>query len=198
MGRKPEWRPGAGYPGPPPTWIQGLLSGIVWDDVRSLPGGSGFVPDALLRLMAADSDAAAEEAYWELDNRVVVQGGLFEVAQFVIAPLLCALQDSVTLSAKPKVVDLLVEIALGEPDESELAGGNSDLGERCRAELRHGLWQFYGLLGDADSSVRIGAILVLQTIETDRSRLARVLNVVSVMDPDPQVRRRAIESRGSE
>ena len=173
--------------------LTGLLGTVEWGHVRSALGGSGFVPESLQRLSLAETDEEANAAYWTLDNRVVVQGQLFEAARWLVGPLVSAMQAGLASPARRRVVDLLVEIALGTPDQSELLVGNEQLGDACRQEITHGLWCFYGLLDDHDARVRMGAIEVLDAVEFDRLRLARVMLEVGLHDADPAVRARASE-----
>jgi hypothetical protein len=175
--------------------LAGLLGGVDWSAVRSIMGGSDFVPGSLDRLLSATSQDAATTAYWELDNRVVVQGQLFPAAQWVIGPLLSALQAGLPLPARQRVVDLLVEIALGAPDESELALGNDKLDDACRREFRQGTWGLYGLLEDEDPTVRIGAVEILDAVEVDRERLLRVAAEIAQRDTDAETRSRAAQVR---
>lgn len=173
--------------------LTGLIGTVDWAAARSMLGGSAFVPESLARLLRAESDEEAEAAYWELDNRVVVQGQLFDAARLLVGPLVSALQTRLAPSARRQVVDLLVEIALGTPDQSELLLGNEELAAQCRREIERGLWCFYGLLDDGDARVRMGAVDVLDAVESDRGRLSRVMLEVSQRDPDSAVRSRASE-----
>jgi hypothetical protein len=175
--------------------LAGLLGGVDWSAVRSIMGGSDFVPGSLARLVSATSEDAATTAYWELDNRVVVQGQLFPAARLVIGPLLAALQAGLPVPARRLVVDLLVEIALGAPDESELALGNDKLDASCRQEFRQGIWGLYGLLDDAEAQVRIGALEILDAVEVDRERLLRVAAEIAERDTDAGTRSRATQVR---
>lgn len=54
-----------------------------WRSLRTLIGPADFVPTVIDRLLTATTDDEASTAYWELDNRVVVQGQLFEAAEAV-------------------------------------------------------------------------------------------------------------------
>lgn len=173
--------------------LYGLLQTVDWNHVRSAMGGSGFVPESLKRLNQAKTDEEANEAYWTLDNRVVVQGQLFDAARWVVGPLVSTLQAGVAAPARRRVVDLLVEIALGVPHQSELQAGNEQLGEACRQQLKLGLWCFYGLLNDHDARVRIGAIDILEALEVDQPRLGAVMSELRDRDSDPAVRLRAAE-----
>lgn len=115
-------------------------AGPDWRSLRTLIGPADFVPGAIDRLLCASTAAEATQAYWELDNRVVVQGQLFEAAEQVSRELvrrICAGEASP--SGLPGALDLLVELAYGESDASEIEAGNPDLGRRCRAQIADGL-----------------------------------------------------------
>ena len=80
--------------------------------MRTLIGPADFVPAAIERLTASATEDDATAAYWELDNRVVVQGQLFEAAEAVAHELvgrLCV--GSVSTAGVSRALDLLVEIA---------------------------------------------------------------------------------------
>lgn len=107
-----------------------------WRDLRTLLGSADYVPEALDRMPTARSADDATAAYWELDNRVVVQGQLFSAAErlaYSIVERICA--GDYTEAGLPRAVDLLVELACGEADESEIELGNDDLGQRCRERI---------------------------------------------------------------
>lgn len=59
------------------------LKSIPWDEVRCQSGYAERVPDALCSLADDDSDIR-QQAYWQLDNHVIVQGGLYEAAFYVV------------------------------------------------------------------------------------------------------------------
>ena len=105
-----------------------------WSQLRTAIGPATFVPDAIDRMLGAHSDSEAADAYWELDNRVVIQGQLFEAAEQTTMTLLSRLlSGDSTPAGVGRALDLLVEIAAGEPDTTELARGNDGLAERCLA-----------------------------------------------------------------
>lgn len=115
-------------------------SGPEWRSLRTLIGPADFVPTAIDRLLTATTDAEARTAYWELDNRVVVQGQLFEAAEAVareLATRICS--TGASKHGLSRALDLLVELAYGEADASEVAAGNAGLGARCRDEIRKGM-----------------------------------------------------------
>lgn len=123
--------------------------GPEWSALRTLIGPADFVPAAIDRLLSATTEADAAAAYWELDNRVVVQGQLFEAAEAVARELVARICSSdASLPGLSRALDLLVEFAYGDADASEVAAGNPDLGARCRDEIRKGM---HCLRSSADS-----------------------------------------------
>src|SRR2546428_3629304 len=103
-----------------------LLRNVDWPKIRSLmKTTSDDVPESFLQLIDSQTDAQAKEAYWRLDNRVMVQGQLFQAAEKLVPAILAALQLDLSPSARHRLVELLTEIALGVPDKSEVIIGNS-------------------------------------------------------------------------
>lgn len=99
-----------------------------------------FGSGALVRTVHAESEQAADAAYWEIDNNVVVSGQLYEstvLTAEVLTRLVCA--GRYTAFSLGRAMDLLVEFAYGESDQSEIALGNGDLGSRCRDVIRPGV-----------------------------------------------------------
>jgi hypothetical protein len=152
------------------------------------------VPGALRALAAATSEAEVQRAYWRLDNVVVVQGRVFEAAEFVVQPLLqlLCLRNA---AVQRYTLDLLIELtgAAAYPDPSEVERGNAGLVERCRARAREGIAVVYGLLDAEEPWVRISAFELLEYIETDTERLLWALRRVCRGDPDAGVRERAAQ-----
>lgn len=79
-----------------------------WGALRTLIGPADFVPAALDRLLRSTNDAEATAAYWELDNRVVVQGQLFEAAEAVARELVARIcTTDVSPAGLSRAFDLL-------------------------------------------------------------------------------------------
>ncbi len=172
--------------------VEAELASVNWSSLRIIQGRDpARIPDAVRRLLLADTEATAEEAYWELDNRVVVQGQLFEAAKYVVPVLLAGLAGRLSTPARRAVADLLVEICSGAPDASEVALGENQLDQECRAVAREGLWLLYGLLLDADGRVREWALQTIDAVDNDRARRARTLRRLAADDADEGVRRSA-------
>ena len=64
-----------------------------WSLLREASGSANHIPDALRQLVSAKSAADADEAYWRLENHVVVQGQLFSSAEQVVQVLLATLVE---------------------------------------------------------------------------------------------------------
>ncbi|WP_175410377.1 hypothetical protein [Streptomyces sp. TRM64462] len=142
---------------------------VDWAAFRVLGGGAHEVPEALRRLVAARSEDEAWEAYWRLENAVVVQGALHSAALPAVGVLLAALLDELSADARDLVLELLRQITAGEADGDEVACGNGDLGPRCRDAARKGLWLLYRELG---TRRRETAEAILERVEDDPVRLA--------------------------
>lgn len=100
--------------------VDASLSIVDWDGQRTGASGTGeAVSEAFQALLVAESDDEAVAAYWELDNRVVVQGQLFKAAVSLIPALLAALLANVAEPARYWLIELLIQIAHGEAHASE-------------------------------------------------------------------------------
>jgi hypothetical protein len=91
--------------------IDEVIGNIRWQDIEALQGHCANVPTAI-RSLQSDDPKIREAAYWDLDNHVVVQGGLFEGAFFVI-PFLLNIVRSKSKNGHVETLDLLIEIAAG-------------------------------------------------------------------------------------
>jgi hypothetical protein len=177
--------------------VEHELRMVEWEGCSTIgPGGGGRVPEAVRALVGADSPAAAEAAYWRLDNHVVVQGQLFGAALPLVPVLLAALAGELAPAARLGVADLLVEIACGSAHEDELRAGNADLGNACRRAARAGLWLFYALLREADAAMRERLLQIVYAVEEDRPRVTELLARLAAEDPDARVRTAAAEFQG--
>jgi hypothetical protein len=164
------------------------LDSVDWTDQRVIEGrDSADIPTAVGELLAATSEADAEDAYWMLDNRVVVQGQLFEAALPLVPVLLAALTDSLPAFVRVRLADVLVEIMKGTPDETELARGNSDLAERIKRAAGPGLWLMYSLCLDPNPLLRQRGLFLADATDLDRDRVHAVIEH-AIHDPDQSVR----------
>ena len=139
-----------------------------WAALRTSIGSAEFVPSAIDRLLHSGSPEQATSAYWELDNRVVVQGQLFDSAipaSMLLVRSIC--ERNFTLNGLSRSLDLLVELAFGESDQSEVAGGNYDLGAQCRAVINSGLGCIKALVDQADERVLLGVLDLVDRVDID-------------------------------
>lgn len=140
-----------------------------WSSLRTLIGPADFVEGAIDRLLAAATDAEASDAYWELDNRVVVQGQLFEAAAAVARELVTRIcSTGASMHGLSRALDLLVELAYGEADASEVAVGNVGLGAQCRDEIREGMQCLQARAAHGDDRARTAIRDLVDRLEPPR------------------------------
>ncbi|WP_437290964.1 hypothetical protein [Sorangium sp. So ce406] len=108
-----------------------------WSALRAA-GGAGHIPRALQDLESASREDEASNAYWKIDNCVVLQGHVHQAALATVSCLLVTLLRCTDV-ARRHVLELLVQIGSGEPAPSELALGESDVVDRCLAEIARGV-----------------------------------------------------------
>ena len=101
-----------------------------WKHLRADGGTAESVPDVVKEMLAASSEGAARDAYWRVDNVVVVQGQLFESAEATAALIVRSICNrDYTVHGLGYALDLLVELAYGEAHDSEVRFGNQALGD---------------------------------------------------------------------
>ncbi|WP_143020363.1 hypothetical protein [Sinosporangium album] len=152
--------------------VQAELERYNWDSIRVITGKATEVPGGVQRMLTGYTEDQVSGAYWELENRVVVQGQLFEAAQYVVPALIVGLLEDLARPARHATLELLFQIVSGESHLSEVERGLPDLGESCRQRAREGLWVIYrelavGLYAPARS--------ILECVELDSIRLADFL-----------------------
>lgn len=144
-----------------------------WARLRA-QGSAERVPGALEALASASSDAEARDAYWKIDNTVVVQGALYEAA---VATAACT---TVVLHrchppARARALELLVQLGSGDTAPSEHEVGDSDIRERCLAELLSGFSLYVHLLEDGTRAEKGHCVDLLGLCcSADQSLCARV------------------------
>jgi hypothetical protein len=103
------------------------------------------VPSAINALLGASNEEDADRAYWKIDNVVVVQGSLFEAAIPTTACLLVGLVQCNEI-ARPRVLELLVQLTAGEDSPEEVKLGRQGIAEECARMLRLAAGTFLSLL----------------------------------------------------
>ena len=88
-----------------------LIYTINWSEIHSNTGFCTNIPDAVNDLFSADGKVR-ENAYWKLDNHIVVQGTLYEGAFYIIPFLLSYIFNDIE-TGKEETYNLLYEIANG-------------------------------------------------------------------------------------
>lgn len=152
------------------------------------------MPDAVEALATANDKKAASEAFWRLDNHIVVQSQLFEAAFWVVPILLALLAGELAEPARIEVFERLFQIVVGYADRSEVQHGNENLGELCREEVKKGLWLYYRDLVREGPAVQRVALELIAECEEDRDRLGAVLEECSGSSFATTVRAVAIET----
>jgi hypothetical protein len=140
------------------------LARVDWSKLREIAGGADGVGRALGRLLAAGTPADATDAYWQIENHVVVQGELFEAAEPAVSVLVAAFADERPRHVRIAALDLLYQILAGLPGPVEREAGNDDLLARCQARAREGFWL---LLHEFLAGESAAALDVLKLIASD-------------------------------
>ena len=152
--------------------VEAEISRHPWSSLREANGFAAGIPSALRELLSAQTPAEVEEAYWRVENHVVVQGQLFEAAVATTQVLTAALVDEGRPGhVRIGILELLFQMVSGEAHESATARGAADLGEQCRSAAREGLWILYRELIAGEAAA---AREVLDVIERERARLLEV------------------------
>lgn len=164
-----------------------LVAASDWKALSSDSGSADGVPRALMDLVQADDDASATDAYWRIDNEVVVQGQLYQAAEPSLEVLLSMACTAMSQPSRRRLVELVQQIVCGEPHLREVEAGRGDLGVRCRAIAREGKWLFYNWLADQDDDVRECALLILAKIEEDDNRKLMLFRAILNIEKSQRV-----------
>lgn len=179
------------------NWLAAfLLAQTDWKSLRASMRTAEEVPDVIRSLVTAPSPDAARKTYWRLDNFVVVQGRLFQAALPLVPVLLALLSGELLPWAKRLILELLLQIAPGWVDPSELAVGNQGLGAQCRASVSEGKWLYYRVLladGEEEAESRQYAMDLLVELEVNRDTLVQVLRAVAAREKDDKTRAFALD-----
>ncbi|WP_437741285.1 hypothetical protein WMF39_37410 [Sorangium sp. So ce1504] len=115
-----------------------LIGSIDWTSVHEAEGTGERVKDALLGLLSAKDPEESTRAYWGIENHVVVQGELHQIAEACTSVLVACLVDPRPRFVRIAVLDLLFQILGGYASPSNFTPG--DIVERCHRAAREGLW----------------------------------------------------------
>ncbi|WP_144009230.1 hypothetical protein [Enemella evansiae] len=143
---------------------------VDWSALRAIGDSTAeSVPAAIVAMMMARDTESAERAYWRIDNHVVVQGRLFQSAEFVadrVISEICAGRYSEF--GLPEALNLLVQFAYGFEDASEIARGNKTIARNCRRSILKELDCIKNLIpGAQDEWVIRGVLDLVEDVEPD-------------------------------
>jgi hypothetical protein len=155
-----------------------------WARLRIREGTAAQIPDTLVALANATTEAEAERAYWRIDNDVVVQGALYEAAVATAACAVALLLRCTTPGAT-WMLELLFQLGNGETAPSEQGNAAGDLRKLCVDELLLGAAIYFNFLdqGTPDQRFHSVDLLGLCALE-DRSLLPRVQWTLSKLIDD--------------
>lgn len=94
-----------------------IITDFPWESVKAQGNSCKEVPGALLRLLEVGRDVKSTE-HWDIENVVVVQGGLYEGAFYVI-PFLIQMVG-INENGTAEILDLLFEIANGSAEPNDV------------------------------------------------------------------------------
>ncbi|WP_019099918.1 hypothetical protein [Chromobacterium haemolyticum] len=150
------------------TLVEMEIKRIPWSSLREIDGNATNIEFALLNLLNCTSAEEAENIYWQLENRIVVQGQLFQAAEFVVPVIIAALFENKARYIKISLLNLLYQIITGAPHEDEIKQGNINLTEKCIKSAREEIFVLYHELINGEKEC---AKDIIEIIDTDRSRV---------------------------
>lgn len=118
------------------------------------------VPEALYALARAATDEDAARVRDVIDSTVAVEGALYAGAVPTATCLLSVLARC-TATARPHVLEILLQLGTGEPAQSEVMAGQQGLQRRCQDELTKGLVLFLSVLEDGSERERSSTVELL-------------------------------------
>lgn len=118
--------------------IANSLNALVkWEDFTDASGAATHVGSALTELLGSKTVSEVKSAYWQLENRIVVQGTVYNSCIPASRVLIAALLEECSMPVKISILELLYQILKGVPASRE---GNCDIVEQCKAAVNEGLW----------------------------------------------------------
>ncbi|MET7947372.1 hypothetical protein [Micromonospora sp. NPDC005324] len=91
-----------------------------WQALKSFKGSAVDLPSAITDLVFAGTEAAADRAYWQIDNTALIQGRLSQCCPAVVSCLVVGLVDAPAVS-RSLIIDLLATIGGGYDDHVDSA-----------------------------------------------------------------------------
>jgi hypothetical protein len=153
------------------------LDEVDWRSLRTAHRTAENVPGALEALAVADDPQTVDDAYWRLDNHIVLQGTIYPSALAAVPYILDLLLTAPTGPRRIAAYDLLIEIARGVPDPADPSAAR--LPEQVRPLIKSGRTAYERDLRDtADGDLRRRALDLLATIADDPEALRALLDEV--------------------
>lgn len=165
------------------------LNEVNWSSLYTAHGTAEHIPIALNALASAHNADQLLDAYWKLDNYIVLQGTLYESAYFAVPYILQILFSSQWSQLRVAAYDLLIEIARGVPDPGLVWNPPPDtpnnLREACREVIASSLTAFEPDLYSDDTTVRCRALDLITSFDDDQEGHLRTL--LAGIDPSEDV-----------
>jgi len=112
--------------------IKSEMGNWKWEQYCILDSTASRMPKVLTRLFESESDAIAQSVYWEIDNKVYVQGNLFDSAIPVTSVLLTALRENdLPKYVVMTIMEIIYQIMTGITDSEEIKNGKVDIEKAC-------------------------------------------------------------------
>lgn len=168
------------------------MNDIDWGKVEATPLSTPkYILTALNQLNSIDPQER-EEAYWQIDNVVVVQGNLGEDAPFAVLEVLRRLRNG-QLFDKVLAYDLLYEIGNGEASYKEMFtfpdGHTEPLMQVCRQFMEAGLDLYISDLLTEDLKLREGALDLVCSCKLRKQEAESALKIALEKAPNEEIRR---------
>ena len=155
---------------------------MAWSGLRAV-GDPEDLPSDVRRMLGAVDEESAREACGRIEDSALPQRELYEAAEPVAAAVAAGIRSGVwSAPGLGAALDLLVEIAHGEPSQVEQIEGDEEIGRRCRRIVRDLLPVLYRLgRGSWDEGVRLA-----------------VVDLAARLEGSPRVRRGLVEAFGGD
>ena len=114
---------------------------INWDTIKTGYGNASHIPEAIDNLFSLD-EKVRHDAYWKLDNFVVVQSDLYEAAFYIIEPIVQLLEKPYK-SDRVLALRILIEVAIGGNGDDTFSFNDNgkiqilSLDEACKTKFKN-------------------------------------------------------------
>lgn len=146
---------------------ESAIAEVNWHVLEIQGGTADDLPAALLALFRSATEDEAWQAWWRFENTVFAQNTLYGAAEATIYVLMAALADD-----RPRLVrDWIIELVrfmlnCGSVDDPTLE-------ERCRDQVRLGLWLLAQEARVTSGLVREPVLEVMEIIDPQRADFVR-------------------------